>query len=767
MRTLASVLAVAGGNSHADTRLDNAIPPAISAADAMRSTGEDLYLEVELNGSPTGRLQHFVHRGTGLCMKAGDLRSFGFTIGDAAEEVCLADLAGVQYRYDEQLQRIAIQGDGSVLKLPTNVLNLPDRKASPPTSSTGVVVNYDVYAAQGSGQDTLSGLVELRAFAPFMGVLSTTSLTRRLETPDDGWHGDTVRLDTQWRLAFPDTALALTVGDTFTGSVSWSRATRIGGISFGTDFAVQPYRVTTPLPQFFGQATAPSAVELYVDGIRQYRGNVPAGPFQLSAVPGIDAGGQAQVVLTDALGRSSTVTFPVYSARQLLRAGLDDWSVDLGVVRENYGIGSFDYGHAPVASGTWRRGASDDVTIETHAETGDGRTAGGAGIIWAAGGANIFNASLSASRGGGGQLGVGYTWTGQRFNVALDSLRSNNNYRDVASGYGAPPPRISERLLVGMNLHRASVGANLVRLQYAGERASRYAGVFLLDSLGDGASWNLSYNRNIDRVKDQSIFLGLTLNPDARTTLTVSAERNGDRSNGVVDASQPVDGDGGFGWHVQGRTGPSGGGLAEVGWLGNRGQLTVGASNIGTGSYAYADANGALVLMGGHAFAARRIDDAFALVTTEGVANIPVLLENRRTGVTDADGMLLVSRLNAYQDNRLAIDPLDLPADARVERVESLVAPSDRAGVVVRFPIKSVRGVSLVLRDEAGKPLPVGSRIDGAEAAIVGYDGIVYLENLQGPATLHVRKPDHATCSVALPSPPPAGASLTCRDAPR
>ncbi len=83
-----------------------------------------------------------------------------------------------------------------------------------------------------------------------------------------------------------------------------------GACWFGTDFALQPYRITAPLPAFFGSATLPSDVELYVNGVRQYSGNVPAGPFQLNTIPNISGAGNAQVVLTDAaLGRATTLNF--------------------------------------------------------------------------------------------------------------------------------------------------------------------------------------------------------------------------------------------------------------------------------------------------------------------------------------------------------------------------------------------------------------------------------------------------------------------------
>lgn len=731
-------------------------PPPPTVTPRTRVAGEDLYLEVVLNGTTTSRLVHFIRRGDALCASTTDLRSLGFAIPPDNNERCLDDVEGVRYAYDVPMQRVSINAAPDLLSLPRKLLNPAERPATTPTSSTGVLLNYDIYGSSGSGTGNLSALAEARAFSSGLGVLSNTALARRYQTPGEGWQGDSVRLDTQWRMSFPQRSEALTIGDTFTGYLSWTRPTRIGGIAFGTDFALQPYRITTPLPQFFGEATAPSAVELYVDGIRQYSGKVPAGPFQLTAVPGVDTAGQAQVVLTDALGRSSTVTFPIYSARQLLRAGLDDWSVELGAVREDYGIRSFQYGNAPMASGTWRHGVTDSFTFESHAEAGDGRGTAGAGAVWTPGGASVLNASVSAAYGGGMQYGAGYTWMGHFMNVSLDTLRGSASYRDVASRYGAPPPRVSDRALIGFNVPHASFGANLVRLQYAGQPMSRYAGLFAIGNLGRGASINFSLNQNLDEARDRSIYVGVTLALDANTTLSTSVQRDRDHTTGIVDASRPIDGDGGFGWHVQARGGQDGGGLGELGWLTNQGQVTVGASNIGPGGYSYADVNGAVVFLGGHVFAARRIDDAFALVTTEGVPDIPVLLENRRTGVTDSHGTLLVSRLNAYQDNRLAIDPLDLPADSRVQRVEAIVAPADRSGVIVRFPVHPVRAASAVLVDEHNADIPLGSRVDagdGQPAAVVGYDGLVYLDNLKGTTQLRVTLPDGGVCAATLVYP--------------
>ena len=187
--------------------------------------------------------------------------------------------------------------------------------------------------------------------------------------------------------------------DTVTAATDWSRATRIGGVQLGTNFALQPYLVTAPLPSFVGSATLPSKVDLYIDGVRRYSGEVPAGPFSLNAGANqINGAGRAQVVLTDMLGQVSTLAFSLYNTPRLLGKGISDWSVEAGAVRRNYGLASFDYAHDPVVSATWRRGLSDHVTAEAHGEAGPSVVDlgfGGAWLLGASGG--VVSASLGSS----------------------------------------------------------------------------------------------------------------------------------------------------------------------------------------------------------------------------------------------------------------------------------------------------------------------------------------------------------------------------------
>jgi len=86
-----------------------------------------------------------------------------------------------------------------------------------------------------------------------------------------------------------------------------------------------------------------------------------------------------------------------------------------------------------------------------------------------------------------------------------------------------------------------------------------------------------------------------------------------------------------------------------------------------------------------------------------------------------------------------------------------------------------VQAASVVLHDAHGDPLPLGSSAElngnAAASAIVGYDGVVYLEGLADHNTLAVQTPT-GTCSVGFDYRAPAHTvpvigPLACTGSPR
>lgn len=755
--------------------------PQTIAATVPDAGGEELYLEVVLNQARKPGLFHFVRHGARFFAAPGTLRRLGLMVpGVDGEMRALDEFAGVVVRYDAGRQLIAIDAPLSQLSLATTVLNRPgDRVPVVTDTAPGMLLNYDLYASQQDAASNFTASTELRLFGVGDGVFSNTAVTRGYRPRGGGWHGETVRLDSSWQLSFPESAITVTVGDSYSGFLDWARTVRLGGVQIARNYGLQPYRITTPLPAFLGEVAVPSAVDLYVNGIRQYSGELPVGPFQLATVPGITGAGNAQIVITDAFGRTRTLDFPFYATQRLLAKGLSDWSLTAGVVREEYGQRSFAYASEPVASGNLRYGINDSFTVEAHAEAGGGLANGGFGGVWLLGRAGVFSASYAGSSLDGlhgAQTAVAYAWNNGRFNFSADSRQTHGDYRDVASLYGALPPDVSQRALAGVTMPQlGNLSLSYVRLGYAGEDTSRYAGAFWSRSFARGWSANFSINQNLDDHDDRSAYLGISVALGDNRQASASWQRNGGHDAAVADFAKPVSADGGFGWRLQARGGDDGGGgLAEGAWIGNAGRYGLGIASFDGDSYGYASASGGMVLMGGHAFASRNIGDAFAVVSTDGIAGVPVMLENRPIGETDADGMLLVTPLNAWQRNKLSIDPMDLPANVRIAAVEAMATPRDRSGARVRFSITPVRAAVVVLHDESGQPLPMGSQIgiDGpaGQSAIVGYDGEAYLDTLQPHNRLRVSTPD-TDCIVEFDYPQapdaiPRIGPLTCNGEP-
>jgi outer membrane usher protein len=721
-----------------------------------------LYLAVTINGNAVTDLLPFTYQEGALWATADTLRAAGFTKAQQRPGLIRLDsIEGTRAEYDATNQAVSITAPLSVLSLEATVVNTGQADIPVISDGTGMVLNYDLYSNRDDkGGILLSAATELRAFNS-LGLFSSSSFTQTGKSqdllPDEvrgrGWESHNVRLDSSWKSSWPTRAMTLTFGDTTTGGLSWSRATRIGGLRLGRNFALQPYRTTAPLPAFMGSAVVPSAVDLYIDGVKRYTGQVPAGPFQLNSLPAITGRGTALVVLTDAAGRQTQIDIPFYASTTLLEEGLSDWSIETGYVREDYGLSSFSYASDPVAMGTLRYGLTKALTLEGHVEAGRNTKVAGLGAVATVGPLGQVSGSYSASTSEGqrgGQYSLGYQWVSRHFNIGANTQRMRQVYRDVASLYGGAPAEVTESVVVGTSFQPiGSVNANYVRVRYPGEPASRYAGAYWSRPLGSRMTMSASFNRNLDDSQDRNFYVGFSISLDGRISAFGAMQRSRDQTSYNVAANQAVGGETGFAWALNGRRSDremTGG--AQLDYRGRSAEYRAGMASYGAGHATYAGVTGSLVAMGGSMFAGRRIHDGFAVVSTDGVADVPVKLHNSLVGRTDRNGLLMISPLNAYQKNLVSIDPMELPVNVKIDRVAVDVATRERAGTMVPFAITPIRAASVILQDAKGGLVPLGAAVslnDSDLPSLVGYDGMVYLEGLHPTNTLRVKHED-MTC---------------------
>jgi outer membrane usher protein len=256
------------------------------------------------------------------------------------------------------------------------------------------------------------------------------------------------------------------------------------------------------------------------------------------------------------------------------------------------------------------------------------------------------------------------------------------------------------------------------------------------------------------------------------TSINLSAGSQNGQSTYNLNAQRPPDYAGGWGWGVQaGGSGAMPYRQAQAQYLGNDGEVTAAVQDINQHANASLDLTGAIVLMDHTIQPSRRIDDGFALISTDGAAGVPVLRENRVIGKTDSSGYLLTPDLNSYQHNQVEIDSMNLPADARIATTSMDLVPQARSGALAAFHVSRYSAASVILRDADGKLLLPGTHVHHVESGsdtIVGYDGLTFIEHLQRNNHLEVDG-GGVHCSVAFTYERPSDGSLptigplTCR----
>ena len=771
-----------------------------TSAPPVAQGARDLLLDVYVNGVSIGLLGEFREIRGKLYIKPKELDELGFRLPKGTAEkgpdklVALAKLPGVSARVDEGTQSIYITAALRALK-PTE-LGAPESLVPtlPAKSSTGGVVNYDLSATYAEHRVLGDMFFDGRVFSPW-GV-AESSFTA---TNGRGFQAaPIVRLDSAVTMSDTAKLTQYQLGDLISGGLDWSRSVRLGGFQISTNFGIRPDLVTFPVPTISGAVAVPSSVDVLVNGVQELSQSVPAGPFEIRQLPVVSGVGNVSVITRNTAGQQTTQNLQLYTSHQLVSPGLNDFSVEMGLLRLNYGTRSNDY-HAPAGSGSYRRGLTKWLTLQAHAEGSSGGSSydglkiqaggmAGGGAVVGLGTFGVISGDIAVSRFGrrGGSLAsVGFERIAQHVSVSLSAQETAGAFRDIAALYGDPVPTLQARAVLGLSWSVVgSFGVAYTEQRTPASRAQTLQstlgeslattgdefGVFPLPLPTRSSLISVSYSRPL---LGQRAFLAATAYHDfansassgASLVLTIpighrsgiSLEGDGDPrgKDGVVQMTQSAAEIGDTGYQLREEGGEQSRQVGMANYRAPWGLVDAGIDHAGPSTALRADLQGAVAYADGSVFPSLPITDSFAVVDTDGVAGIRILQENRPVGTTNGSGRLLVPDLRAYDANRLGVDPDDIPIDAEIGETSQLVRPRDRSGVVVHFKMKPSQGAVVILHDRAGKPVQLGSsaRLDGREGAaalVVGYDGEVFATGLGPHNRLVVLRKDGSRCVAAF-----------------
>lgn len=609
---------------------------------------------------------------------------------------------------------------------------------------------------------------------------------------------DITRLNSQYRLDFPEIASTLRVGDIFTRG-EWSASYQLGGIRFGNSYESQPQVSNFPQQniRFFNNDTANISLEgdrLSVFEDATDSGVIVAPNYDFTPgtyeYVGLPTFGNGSYTLN--IQQKDGLTFlhksPYFYNRELIRAGLNEYSLSLGLSRKSFISERYeDF----VASFTNYYGFSNYLTAGVHVDYSNDNWIYGIEAITSIPYVGALRKLVAA---GHGESDL--TSGSMRYDLELTNVYSDFSYRmfynylgegnllsvlpdgfsnnSIKHRYGA-----SVSLPLFFNNRQVSVGYSANR-----ERDGGFTDSYTLSSsiyASSGVNLNASYRYQVHPQSNWSAFLTYTMDFEvirrvlgfapgsrsrqdgdlfaadgSRISVNVSDSKNGDRSGQLRLSTNAFNDDEDYGLRLS-RPLFEDDRYAIGGQYNNRyftssvdsvvedGELLNTAVSFGSG----------LVLLDNSVYISRSTVSSFAVVKL-GEENAGVRVNGY---AADGDGDAFLPIIFPFTDNVLAVNSQDLVLNADAGSLEKTVRPGFRKGLIVEFDIKvpisvlvniNINQDGQIIALPFGADVQIGGRPD--ENFPVGNDGLVYLVDVNDQDEILVNYKNFS-CSFRLQLP--------------
>lgn len=712
------------------------------------------FLELIINGRNSGIIAEAVHEKDSWLLKAQDLIAAGIRADMINDELLLLSPQSIhEWEYDQDNQRMSIILPTRYFPSQQLLHGMEKNQYALAQRDTSLLINYSLYAIGGDGSLSQQSLAHSINYAtPTINFVSNGLYT----TGDNLERNGYLRLDTRLQYDNPEKLWSLAAGDIITGAPAWGRNYRMGGIRFARDYSLNPDLIRFPVPEFLGQAALPGSVELLVNEQQRFSSEVNPGPFVISSPSWVTGAGSASIITTDLQGRQSQQNISFYIVNELLKPGYSDYDISVGKLRKDFGIQSDNYHDALLFSGLYRYGVTDYLTPEIFAQSSRHLNMGGIGVTTRLGHWGSAEASYAQSRYRalqGSQYTLGYRYHNHRYGLNLRHIRRSENFRDAGAIDNFQMPQQETQAGVSLTSNIGTFGASYFELLQRDMGNPRFFNVSWSKHFFESITAMLSVSRRLDDDGEATLHFGLSFPLGGKVYASTSTQRDAQgKSSNFIQAMQQTPFAGGWGWRVAADDHSY---LhAFVDWRSDRLTAQTGVWGNNQQRSWSADISGSLVYMKQQWFMAREITDAYALVDTNGAGRVPVYIGYQPIGKTNKRGYFLISDLVGYARNRIAINPLDLPATAFIPMTEQEVIPARQAGIIVRFPIEQRFAIFAKLKNSNGDYLPAGTYLrdrNTLEEVIVGWDGDIFLESPKKRQWELVAEDENCVFTIPIP----------------
>ncbi len=539
----------------------------------------------------------------------------------------------------------------------------------------------------------------------------------------------------------------------------------MAGVTFASNFTLQPYRVTIPLSSNEIFLKTPSRVVVFINGYQAQVLFLPAGRQDLRSLALGNGINFIRLEITDDVGHLEVLTFPWVSDADLLAKGLHQLAYSVGFPSTQVS-NHRDYNSSlPTVSIFHRYGLSDTFTLGANYQGDHRQLVGGIELTeahrWGTLGLEPAVSRLSGyPTAFAGRIRYNYTdYNGPRFtqrNLLLGIEYKNINFAELdeltpnvipaynlTAGYSQTiAPEVNARVGGTYDFNRGPGTVN----DYLGSLA-----VVKSWKSGMQASLTVSHRRSQTDQHENDLFLLISwVLPQSNHFLTTSEDtaRKASRVEWHYNSPQVV---GGFSTGASFERAPDANKTdATLDYTGNRG--TLGVSHNLTTNYAGARmmttnlrGGTSLAFAGGRFAIGRPITDAFAIVTVaEHLKDQTIDVNPNSNEYYDARadwlGPALISNIRSYQYYHLYLDPSQLPPGLELGEENYSLLPDYKSGVLIRAGTDAAIMLAGIMREATGKPVA----LESGEARLTGdpkAKAIVIFTNRKGKFRLEGFKP--------------------------
>ena len=693
---------------------------------SLSFAADNIVVAVTLNQEREGDFFVILREDGDFLVRTIDLSAMGLIripgepfIAEGEEYLSLRSTDQLTFDFDEQTLTLQIMADPDLFGTKTLDMSPSERVGVYYPNDNSLFLNYGVDYVTSSDDFTNENLTLTNELGiRYKDVLFQTDSSYR----DDDVDSNFVRLNSRFVFDDRKTLKRYVAGDLYASSGTLGSLVNLGGFSLSKVYDINPYLIYYPMFGFNAQLPLPSEVDVYLGGTKLRSERFAPGDFSIENLYGFYGEETVKVVIRDAFGRERSIQQPYYFTDLLLRKGLQEYSYNLGWIRDDFGQTSNSYSDL-AASIIHRYGATDSINLGWRGEAKHDLANLGAESIFKVGhlGVMRLEASFSNYQGNSGIAGLAsYEYLSRRFRMQLGMQGFSEDYRTLRDSTAEDPKIRKLAIQAGMGYTTTQLGSlniDYARTDYHEQQDRDVLSFNWSRRIFNHAYVNTTLRRIWEETDSNEALLTLTYYFGQDYSMSTNYRHLEDEDVASVEMRKLLPVGEGTGWELRAeRTDgdPFDETLLSADFEQNaryaklRGTVSQVRQDSDTDEQLRLGLSGALVHLAGTTTLTRPVTDSFGLVRVAQLEDVQVNLNGQAISRTDEKGQAILPEMSSYYENRVSFEDKDLPIEYIMPQVQLKVAPPLRSGSCIFFPVKKYQaftGFLLVQTKEGPAPL--------------------------------------------------------------